>query len=257
MKKIIPLLVLIFTVQMVFAQKVTYKKNIISVDGRDIAKVEVQKENFGLTKNFNLYAMNGEKLIIAVLSTEYEGDKSDNTTMYYRFTFLPTDQVGIFKLATLSQEKGFAKMIGSSGIIENNTLNTKKVSEFIATKGVNPRTAVNYTLVQRNRNWPIELKEDKKIMQGGEEIGFFTPGGNQNGQDHYEFFIPSGVLIAKINFTGDNNAQNFELFTPKDNNRRIISIPQKEEVKKSLSSIDPNILTLKRITDWLVEHKHL
>lgn len=257
MKKIFILLTLMFVVQSLSAQKVKYKKNTINVDGRDIGQVEVEKENFGLTKNFNLYAMNGEKLVIAVLSSEYESDRFDNTTLYYRFTFLPTDQVGIFKLATLSQEKGFAKLIGSSGIIENNTLNSNKVNEFIAARGITPRTTVHYTLVERNRNWPIELKEGGSIEQGGEEIGFFTSAGHLDGQDFYEFFIPSGVLIAKINFAGANNARNFELFTTKDNHRRVIPIAQQEKVKVSLSSIDPNILTLKQITDWLVAHNYL
>jgi hypothetical protein len=77
----------------IICSKVEYKNNIIAVDGNKIGKVEVQKQNFGLTKNFNLYSMGGEKLVIAVLSTEFEGDKNDNTTMFYRFTFLPTNQV--------------------------------------------------------------------------------------------------------------------------------------------------------------------
>jgi len=257
MKNIFILLLLTFSVQSISAQKVKYKKNIINVDGRDIGKVEVQKENFGLTKNFNLYSMEGEKLIVAVLSTEYESDRFDNTTMYYRFTFLPTDQVGVFKLGTLSQEKGFAKLIGGSGIVEGNSLNAQKVNEFIATKGVTPRTTVNYMLVERNRRWPIELKEGGTIMQDRKEIGFFTSLGQIQDQAGYEFFIPSGIMVAKIFFTGGNNAQNFDLFTAKDNIRRVISIPQKEEVKVSLSAIDPNALTLKRITEWLVANGYL
>ena len=37
----------------------------------------------------------------------------------------------------------------------------------------------------------------------------------------------------------------------------VIPIAQQEKVKVSLSSIDPNILTLKQITDWLVTHNYL
>ena len=239
------------------AQKVDYKNNIIAVDGNKIGKVEVQKQNFGLTKNFNLYSMDGEKLVIAVLSTEFEGDKNDNTSMYYRFTFLPTNQVGIFKLSTLSMEKGFVNLIGKGGIIEGNTLNEGKVTELIASKGVSPRTAVNYSLVSRNKNWPIELKENKSIEQGGEKIGFFKSTGNAGGQDSYEFFIPDGVMVAKISFAGGNNAQNFELFTAKDKVRKIVSIPQKDNVKFLSSAVDPNALTLKRITVWLVQNNYL
>ncbi|ASK30788.1 hypothetical protein CEY12_11990 [Chryseobacterium sp. T16E-39] len=239
------------------AQKVEYKNNIIAVDGNKIGKVEVQKQNLGLTKNFNLYSMDGQKLVIAVLSTEFEGDRNDNTSMYYRFTFLPTNQVGIFKLSTLAMEKGFINLIGKGSIINGNSLDADKVTELIATKGVSPRTSVNYTLVSRNRNWPIELREGKSIEQGGETIGFFTSTGSMGGQDSYEFFVPDGIMVAKVNFAGGNNAQNFELFTPRDKVRIVVSIPQKDKVGGLSSSIDPNLLTLKRITAWLVQNNYL
>lgn len=239
------------------AQKVAYKKNIISVDGKTVAKVEVQKENFGLTKNFNLYSMDGEKLVIAVLSTEYQSDPNDNMGMFYRLTFVPTDQVGIFRLPTLGMEKGFADLIGKGQIVEGNNLNADKVAELITSKGVTPRTTVNYMLVVRNKRWPIELREDKTIEQGGEQIGFFTSTGHVNGVDMYEFFVPDGIMIVKVSFAGGNNAQNFELFTARDNVRKVIRIPQEEKVDLHTSSIDPNALTLKRITAWLVENNYL
>lgn len=229
------------------------------VDKVEIGKVEVEveKENFGLAKNFNLYSMSGEKLIITVLSTEYESDKSNNTNLYYRFTFVPTNQTGIFKLSALSMEKDFANLIGKSKIIEEGSLNEDKVNEFMASKGVTPKTAINYTLVSRKKNWPVELKDTKKIEQENQEIGFFETKGHFKGQDFYEFYLPSGILIAKVNFTGGNNAQNSELYTPKDNQKRIVSIPQKEKVEFYKSTVDPNALTLKRITLWLIEKNYL
>ena len=241
----------------VFAQKVDYKNNIINVDGKAVAKVNVQKENLGLTKNFTLNSMTGDKLVIAVLSTEFESDPNDNMSMYYRFSFLPTDQVGIFRLPSLSMEKGFANLIGKGQIVEGGTLNADKVKELIATKGVTPRTAVNYTLVSRNKRGPVELKEDKAIYQGGEKIGFFTPTGRMKEADMYEFFIPGGIMVAKVSFVGENNAQNFEVFTARDKIRNVISIPQKEKVAHHTSVVDPNALTLKRITAWLVENNYL
>ncbi len=256
MKTVVTLLLVLGINILTFAQKVDYKNNIIAVDGNKIGKVEVQKQNLGLTKNFNLYSMDGEKLIIAVLSTEFEGDRNDNTTMYYRFTFLPTNQVGIFKLSTLGMEKGFVNLIGKGGIIDGNTLNANKVTELIASKGVSPRTAVNYTLVSRNKNWPVELKQDRSIEQG-ETIGFFNYTGSIGGQDTYEFFVPDGVMVAKVSFAGGNNAQNFELFTARDSVRKVVQIPQKDKIGSVSSSIDPNLLTLKRITAWLVQNNYL
>ncbi|UZT95918.1 hypothetical protein ODZ84_11735 [Chryseobacterium fluminis] len=256
MKTVVTLLLVLGINILTFAQKVDYKNNIIAVDGNKIGKVEVQKQNLGLTKNFNLYSMDGEKLIIAVLSTEFEGDRNDNTTMYYRFTFLPTNQVGIFKLSTLGMEKGFVNLVGKGGIIDGNTLNANKVTELIASKGVSPRTAVNYTLVSRNKNWPVELKQDRSIEQG-ETIGFFNYTGSIGGQDTYEFFVPDGVMVAKVSFAGGNNAQNFELFTARDSVRKVVQIPQKDKIGSVSSSIDPNLLTLKRITAWLVQNNYL
>lgn len=257
MKKVFAFLFLCVTAQAAFAQKVDYKKNIISVDKAEVAKVEVTKENFGLTKNFDLLALNGEKLVIAVLATDFEADKNDNTTMYYRFTFVPTNQVGVFKISSLTPEKSFANLIGKSGIIEGNTLNESKVKEFIAKKGFTPKIAIDYTLVSRNKSWPIELQENKEIKQSSEVIGKFVSIGNVKGMDRYEFYLPNGILIAKVGFAGGNNAQNFELFTPKDNQTRMVSSPEKHTVKFLASSIDANELTLKRISKWLVDNNYL
>lgn len=257
MKIIFTLLFVLGLTSFVNAQKVDYKSNIISVNGNEIGKVEVEKKNLGLTKNFNFYSVDGKKLIIAVLSTEFENEKHDNTFMYYRFTFLPTNQVGVFKLSSLAMEKGFVNLIGKANIIENGTLNAEKVTEFIATKGVSPRNAVIYSLVSRNKRWPIELKESKDITQGGEVIGFFKYTGTTGRQETYEFFVPEGIMIAKVRFAGGNNARNFDVFTARDRMNSIISIPPKEQTKIYSSPIDPNALALKRITNWLVENGYL
>ena len=70
----------------IIAQDVDYKKGVIFVDGKEYAKVEVTKQNFGLTKNFEVYSMSGKKLLIAAVATEFESDKNDNSYLFYRFT---------------------------------------------------------------------------------------------------------------------------------------------------------------------------
>ena len=74
-------------------------------------------------------------------------------------------------------------------------------------KGANPRIAVDYTTVNRNRAWPIELFKGGNIEQNGKIIGQFVPRGSMNGMDYYDFTLPSGVIVAKIGFTGENFAQ--------------------------------------------------
>lgn len=257
MKRICLIICVLMSVFFATAQKVEYKKGVISVDGKEYAKMEITKQNFGLTKLFDVFSMSGEKIIIAVPATEFESDKNDNTYLFYRVTFLTANQVGIFKVASLSQEKSFAKLIGESGILVNGKADEAKVNEFIARKGASPTIAVNYTLVARNRSWPIQIKDDRTIEQESKIIGSFVAKGSVNGADMYEFSLPSGVLIAKFSFTGGNNAQNFELFTAKDNLKRVVPIPQKDKIIASAAVADKNLLTLKRITQWLVDKQYL
>lgn len=241
----------------VAAQDVDYKKGLIVVDGQDYAKLEVTKQNFGLTKSFEVFSMSGQKLIIAVVATEFEQDKNDNSYLFYRLTFLTANQVGIFKIAALGQEKSFAKLIGTSGIIVKDKLDENKVKEFIASKSVTPRIAVDYTTVNRNRAWPIDIKQDHTIEQNSKTIGSFKNTGSSNGMDFYEIALPSGVTIAKFSFTGGNNAQNMEMFTAKDNLKRIVPITQADRILAADASIDKNQFTLKRIVKWLVDNQYL
>lgn len=257
MQKIFLLGLLFLVFKSVNAQEVDYKKGMIIVDGNDYARVEVQKQNFGLTKSFELFSLSGKKIIIAVVATEFEQDKNDNSYLFYRFTFLTSNQVGIFKLSALSQEKSFAKLIGNSGILIKDSTNDEKVREFIASKGASPRIAVDYTVVPRDRAWPFSLKADKTIEQNSKIIGTFKPTSSYNEQDYYEFRLPSGIIIAKISFAGGNNAQNMEVFTAKDNLKRIVPMPQNEKIIAADVSIDKNQFMLKRVVKWLIDNQYL
>lgn len=257
MKKNLLALMLLSAITSVKAQDVEYKKGVITVDGTEYAKVEVKKENFGLTKNFEVFSMSGKKLIIAAVATEFEQDKTDNTYLFYRLTFLASNQVGIFKVSSLSQEKSFAKLVGNSGIIQGDSTLDNKVKEFIASKGASPRIATDYTMVARDRAWPLDLKEDRTITQNSKVIGSFKPMGSFNEMDSYEFLLPSTVIIAKVSFTGGNNAQNFEVFTAKDSQKRVVSIASGDKIIAASVGVDKNWITLKKIVKWLVENQYL
>jgi hypothetical protein len=256
MQKLTVLFVLLLSLSM-HAQKVEYKGGMIKVDGKDWAKMTVEKKNFGLTKSFEVFSLSGQKIVIAAPATEFEQDKSDNSILFYRVTFLTADQVGIFKVQALGQEKSFANLLGESGILVNDSADRQKVKEFIAAKSASPTIKVDYTTVARNKAWPVRLQENKNIEQDSKIIGSFIPKGALNGLDYYEFQLPSGVIIAKVGFTGGNNAQNFECFTAKDNLKRVIPIPQKEKIIAASSGIDKNQFTVERIAKWLVENQYL
>lgn len=95
------------------------------------------------------------------------------------------------------------------------------------------------------------------IEQQGKIVGSFKPVSYNNEVANYEFKIPSGVLIARVSFTGGNNAQNFELFTAKDNLKRVVMIPQEQKIIVASSNIDQYPMTLQRVAKWLVENSYL
>lgn len=257
MKKTITLFLLAFMATLLHAQKVDFKNGMITVDGKDWAKMTIQKQNFGLTKSFEVFSLAGEKIIIAAPATEFEQDKNDNSVMFYRVTFLTSNQIGFFKISSLGQEKSFLKLIGGSGILVDDKTIDANVKEFIAMKGASPTMAVDYTQVARNRAWPVRLQEDKNFEQDGKIIGSFVARGTMNNLDHYEFQLPSGIVIAKVSFAGGNNAQNFECFTSKDNQKRVVLIPQENKILAASASIDKNQMTIQRIGKWLVENRYL
>jgi hypothetical protein len=243
-----------------FAQKSEYVDGVLKIDGQDVAKIVKIKdsENMGLTSTFEVSSMSGEKLIIAAYAGEFEQDPNNNMDHFYRITFLTANQIGIFTVSKLGTEKSLAKLLGKSGIFADGKLDDNKVQEFIAKKGKAPKVAMNYTLVNRNKSWPIQLKEDKNIDQDSKIIGSFNDiTVKSTGNDTYEFKLPSGVVIAKASFTGGNNAKNCEMHTMKDNSKRVVPIASADNVKFSASSIDRNQLVLERIIKWLVANQYL
>lgn len=241
------------------SQDVEYKKGKILVDGVEYLTMEVIKMNFGLTKNFEVFTIGGVKVATAeVNATKYESDKNDNSFLYYDVVFFPSQQKGVFKIASLGQEKSFAQLMGSSGILVGNKPDEAKIQSFIARRGVTPKLYVDYTPVPRSRTWPIEIKADRQISQESKVIGYFTANyADGNGKDYYQIYLPTGVRLADLSFVGGNNAQDFELYTYKDKYKRLVGIPQKDRILAADQSVDKNYLTLKRVMKWLVDNQIL
>jgi len=200
-----------------FGQKVEYKDGIIQVDGAPLAKVLKTKNEaaLGLVSNFEIQNMEGKTLVIAVVADDYPEAANDNMSYYFKFSFVGLDKTGFFKVGKLNAEKSIVKLIGGAGIIKNGALDPEATFTFIAKQVKTPPAKTNdYVLVNRNKSWPIELKEGKVIEQDGKQIGMWvdvTPSGNN--VDMYEFALPSGLKIAKVSFIGGNNAQSAEVLT--------------------------------------------
>ena len=123
----------LFGATLSFAQKSEYVDGVLSIDGKDVAKITKIKdsENMGLTSTFEVSSMSGEKLIIAAYAGEFEQDPNNNMDHFYRLTFLTANQIGIFSLSKLGTEKSFAKLLGKSLIFSGEGVDEKKVQEFI------------------------------------------------------------------------------------------------------------------------------
>jgi len=259
------ILFILFTVALAYplsAQKIKgeYNKGSILVNGEEMATMTKTKdtENLGLTSTFEVFSLSGEKLIIGAYAGEFEQDPNDDMNQFYRVSFLTTNQIGIFAVSKLGGEKSFGKLMANSGIFTDSGLDENKVKEFIAKKGKAPKIAIDYSIVGRDRSWPVSLNEDKTIEQQSKTIGSFkdvTVSGK--GVDAYEFYLPSGVKIATVHFTGGNNAQNCEMHTMKDNSERTVAITTTETITMSASSIDRNQWVLERITKWLIANQYL
>jgi len=260
MKKHLLLALLFIWSGLAFAQKGEYKDSQLKLDGKVIAKVEKtkDKENLGLTSTFEVFSMNGEKLLIAAYAGEYNADVNNTLDQYYRFTFLPTDQVGIFAISKLNAEKSIGKLLASSGIIMDDKLDAGKVKEFIAKKGKSPEVAIDYTVVPRMSGWPIKLESDKSITQQQKVIGSFKDVTKPNsGHDSYEFRLPTGVVVAEVSFSDGNNAQECMMYTFRDTQKRSIKIPTHLKTTFINTDVDRNLLALRRVTDWLVSNGYL
>lgn len=261
MKYLYTFLTTVFALGIASAQKIDFKNEVISVDGKEIAKVNKIKdrENFGFTSTYELYSMSGKKLVIAAYASEYDHDHTTNMSFYYRLTFLTTDQVGIFSLSKLGGEKSFAKLIGASGIIVNDELDAAKVKDFIAMKGKDPSITVradDYLVASRQRGWPVKLNTDKTIEQDHVQIGSFKDVTGADG-DTYEISLPNGIVAVRLSFTGGNNTQAFDVITMKDRARRTIKIPTRDKVMLSSTDVDRNQIALARIINWLVNNGYL
>jgi hypothetical protein len=203
--------------------------------------------------------MEGKTLIIAVVADDYPEAANDNMSYYFKFSFVGLDKTGFFKVGKLNAEKSIVKLIGGAGIIKNGALDPEATFTFIAKQGKTPPAKTNdYVLVNRNKSWPIELKEGKVIEQDSKQIGQWvdvTPSGSN--VDMYEFALPSGLKIAKVSFIGGNNAQSAEVLTMKDNRKHNAPIPSSDNVKMLMSSIDRNQKALERIVKWMVANQYL
>jgi hypothetical protein len=260
MKKYAVLIVLIIQALTLQAQKASYKNNQILIDDQPVATIKSMesKGTMGMVHDFEIYNMQNELLIVAAYASEIPENPNDNMSYYYKLSFAGLDKEGIFTLSKLGTEKSLAKLVGNGGIIKDGKLDNDAVFKFIARNGKTPPAAkVDYVLVQRDHSWPLEFREAGTIEQQSKLIGNYsdvTPKGSN--VDYYEFSLPGGLKVAKVNFKDGNDSQTCEVTTLKDNITRMVSVPSQDRNVKVLMG-DRNLEVIKRITKWLVDNRYL
>jgi hypothetical protein len=260
MKKIFLLLILTLNIITVQAQKVSYKDDQILIDDKPIASIRSMesKGTMGLVNDYEIYNLQNQLLIVAAYDSDYPENKNDNMSYHYKLSFVGLDKDGYFKLSKLGTAKSLAKLVGNGGIIKNDALDNDALFTFIAKNGkAAPAPKVEYVMVERNRSWPLDFREPGAIEQQSKMIGNYrdaTPNGSN--VDYYEFSLPGGLIVAKVNFKEGNDSQVCEITTMKDNLKRPVSTPSKERNVRVLMG-DRNLEVIRRIAKWLVDNNYL
>ena len=259
MKSGILLLTLLLGLTTLTAQKVKLKKDILLIDKVEVAKLtkEKNKAMMGMVSDYTLANLDGDVLLTATYTDLVPEDPNNNMVYFFEFTF-PTlgDKKAYFGLSKLGTSKSLAKLVGKNGLIADGAIDAKALDKLIDKKGKTPEIKQDFTKVNRNRNFPVELREKGEISQVSEVIATYIDRGTQRGQDVYEFYLPNGTLAATIRFADGNNAKTIAVETYEDDRKHNARMDFDGKTIAS-AAIDRNYFTLKRIAKWLVENKYL
>lgn len=261
MKNLFISFLLLLSTHLATAQKTEYKDGQFTVDGTPVAKM-IKSEHagsMGMINDYEIQTLDGKTLIIAAVADDYPEDKNDNMAYIFKFSFVSLDKVGYFKVSKLGAEKSVSKLINGGNLFKDGGINPEAAFALIAKQGKTPPVkAADYSLVNRDKSWPLTLKESNIIEQQSKQIGMWkdvTPNGAN--VDKYEFSLPSGLKLADVSFMGGNNAKTCEIITLKDGRKHTADIAIADSIKLLMTNIDRNQKALERIVKWLVQNQYL
>jgi hypothetical protein len=259
MKRLFTLSTLIFlTISISFAQKVKYKKDLVSVDEKPYCTMV--SKGF-MTKDYTIKTLEGKTVATMKLQTVYTADqkKSEN---YYLISFIESgnqcesEVLGVFspgsKLAedlveasvfiggNFSEEgeqrflklhkRKFSEEIDkrmNAGTNSNNPI-VKIENIFGGKKSDNADEAsekpkkVKAKLVERNKDASIDVWASKEIKQDFKKIGYYTE--TRDGlKIVVSIFLPEGKKVAKITFA-DSFAKQGNMTTFSDDEEREVKV---------------------------------
>lgn len=257
MKKPFVLTILLALTLSAVGQKIKLKNGTLFADNQAIAKIEGAKNpDLVLVKDFTVSNLKGETLFTANWSDAIPEDPNDNVAYYYEFNFAASKVIAYLPIAKLGPDKNLGKLIVKNKLIKGEAIDEAALKVLIKKKGKTPPPSFDYPMVERNRTWPVELRELGKIEQNSKVVSLYTDQGTQNGMDVYTFRVPSGEVAAVIKFSGGNNANSFELKTLRDGRETRINLPREGKIS-AVVAIERNYYTIKLIAKWLVDNNYI
>ncbi len=240
-----------------FGQKVDYKEGLVSVDKEPVAKINSARNSAGipLVKDYFATNLEGQPLFSAVYSDLIPEDPNDNTVFYFEFRFEGLQTPAYLPVSKLGGDKTIANYIGKFALVKNQALDLNAVRALVQQKGKTPPYRLNYDMVARNRQFPVEIREAGKISQASTEIGTFSQVSSDGNSATYVFNTPAGIRIATAVFSGGNNARSVEVVTLRDNVKHTVATPGDNVTM--LAAVDSNYVTVKKIAEWLVQNGFL
>ncbi len=134
MQKVITTLVFAIAITAAFAQqKIEYKKNMLSIDGVNVAKIETV-DKFLFTESVSFFNLKGKELIFAKhnhipIGIGPNGQQTQGT--WWELTFLDTkDKLELEEVATFSPVKDLVKFIGKNGLIKADSIDAEAAKTF-------------------------------------------------------------------------------------------------------------------------------
>lgn len=254
MKNLFALLVSVFAITLVNAQKIEVSKDDkILVDGTEYAILK--KTSKGLEHaEFSLQTLDGEEVALAKVSTDVVPSSTASRTAgideyYIHITFLNSGNQASM-IYSLAFKKQFAKEVVKCNLFNEGKYNEGGEKKFMilnpyranqdqttTTVNVNVNDGGNsYQIVSRNRSAMI-MVFNGEIQQDNTTIGSVTEDSGFNGGKQvktYTFSLPDGTQVAYATVEGINT-KTATIVTNKDNRTHTVALTSNFNADKEIA----------------------
>ena len=240
MKKMFTLLVLVsLLTNGVFAQKVKYKKDQVTIDDKPYCTIT--SKGF-LTKDYTVKTLDGKTIMTMKIQSIGETVKAE---FYYLISFIESGNQCEFDAVQLNVGTKLAEDMVESGVLADGKLSEEGEKRFLklhkrkfseeldkrlngkssnsASKTDDDKPKKKFALVERNREGDIDVwMASKEIKQDFKKIGYYTET-NDGMKVIVSIYLPEGKKIAKIVFE-DAFAKEGNVTTFSDDEERMVKV---------------------------------